>query len=70
MSMIMDEIWELERKMREQALEAQMQTIRYEATNKAIQDMLNAFWMIHSAQMKCLIYAGLNPNFCKPKDVP
>ena len=47
-----------------------MQAARYEATSKAIQDMLNTFCMIHSAQMMALVYAMFNPNFCKPKDAP
>lgn len=68
--MTMDEILQLERYHQRQVFEAQMQTARYEAISKAIQDTLSAFWIIHQAQITALVYAGMNPNFCKPKDAP
>jgi trimethylamine:corrinoid methyltransferase-like protein len=64
----MDEILELERDMRKQLYEHQMQTARYEATAKAINDMMQMATMFNAIQMHGLMLAGMfNPNFCKPK---
>lgn len=68
--MTMDEILELERQMHRQKFEAQVQTARYEATSKAINDVMDAFWTVYTAQVTALMYAGLNPNFCRPKASP
>lgn len=64
--MTMDEILEMERDMRKQVFEARMQTARYEATAKAINDVMQTVFMVHNAQITALVYAGMNPNFCKP----
>lgn len=65
--MNMAEILELEREMRNQVFEHQMQTARYEATMKAINDVTQTFFMVQHAQITALMYATLNPNFCKPE---
>lgn len=65
--MTMDEILELARANELQMIEAQMQAARYEATSKAINDVIQTAVMMYSAQIMALAYAGMNPNFCKPE---
>ncbi len=64
--MTMDEILELERKCERQQFEHRMATARWEAMNKATNDMFQACWIVYNAQVMALVYASLNPEFCKP----
>lgn len=62
--MTMEEIYIEQAKMEQSMLEATLAEARYKAINDVIQAML----AVHSAQFTALLYAGLNPNFCKPGD--
>lgn len=65
--MTMDEILELERAHERQMFEHRMQTARYEATSKAINDVIQTAFMLQNAQLTAFMYASLNPNFCRPE---
>ncbi len=56
-------IRESQEEMARQQLESAESTARYELVTQ----MLNMAVMNYSNAMTGLIYAGLNPNFCKPK---
>jgi hypothetical protein len=60
----MEEIYVEQAKIEQSMLEAALEEARY----KAINDVIQATLAVHSAQFTALIYAGLNPNFCKPGD--
>jgi hypothetical protein len=60
--MTMEEIYAEQAKIDRLVLENAEREARYKAINDAIQTM----FAVHNAQLKALVYAGLNPNFCKP----